>query len=460
MNDWPDAGVPPWVLGVFFGVAACIGIAFGMTCLKYTHMKIERLQENYEVDPANNEEPSPYYCHLSWIGGFSLIIIASGPLDMGALALLPQSVFAPLSGLTLCLNAVISPWLLGETLTNFDAAATCLVVIGAGLTTVFGSHKNENYTVDVLDELFSTSRVMIFECIVWIITAMCIVTVRATWFEEAYKNNPNSRVGPAAYGVIAGGAGAQQFLFLKASIELIKTAVEKGGVFLKFQTYVFFAGAIMCALIQIRFLNEGLASCDVVTFLPMYNTWLIMMGILNGAIVYNEFTENRMGAESNYVYFFLGCFLCLLGILVLMMGGPSKQTDFEEDNEESALLPPPTNERGSCMQSNCMQSAKEFIPISKDNLPTKISRPKEPKGDDAAGENQSAPLSARFEPAGEVERMQTPALQPVVPPKGSSPDQDHEVEESHVDMPDTSPNGSRTQGGYKKKKGKGRPRAN
>merc|ERR1711998_373862 len=113
----PRFEIPGWVVGVCFGMGACAGVALGMTCLKYTHMKIERLKllHDFYKDKRERDEhppPAPYYCHCSWIGGSLLILLASGPLDMGALALLPQSVFAPLSGLTLCMNAVISPWLL------------------------------------------------------------------------------------------------------------------------------------------------------------------------------------------------------------------------------------------------------------------------------------------------------------------------------------------------------------
>jgi len=337
-----NIGIPPYMFGVMMGIAACAGVAFGMTLLKWTHMKIERLEKLHEFNPTENPKPGVYYCQKEWWAGFGLIILASGPLDMGALALVPQSVFAPLSGLTLCLNAVISPWLLGENLANGDAAATALVVIGAGLTTMFGDHRAQIFTIDTLYDIFATTHVMLFECVVWVITAMMMITVKSHWFQTTYVANSKSRMGPGLYGLVAGSAGAQQFLFLKASIDLIKTGMEQGGsVFMSVDAWVFFAGAILCSLIQIRFLNEGLSLCDVVIFLPLYNTWLMIMGVLNGAIVYNDFSQENMGGGHKYVYFFLGCTLAVCGILALTMRVPGFTYDeVAEDGEDSSLLHP------------------------------------------------------------------------------------------------------------------------
>jgi len=297
------------------------------------------------------------------------------------------------------------------------------------MTTMFGSHTNEDFSVDIMMELFSAARVMVFECIIWVVTATCIVSVRSQWFVQAYMQEDNqSRVAPAMFGLIAGGAGSQQFLFLKATIELFKTAVEDGGsvVFLKFQTYLFLGAAIMCALIQIKFLNEGLAACDVVTFLPIYNTWLIMMGVLNGALVFNEFTAQRMGPISHYVYFFLGCSLCLLGIMALMLGGPSKLNELEEneDDENSALLKPPASPPSN--ERSCTQSAKDLIPFRKDALPAKLTKP-------STGPNPSD-VSTTFKPAGPVNALETPAITPHQPPS-TEIDQDIETGISPMSTP-------------------------
>merc|ERR1712227_179399 len=144
---------PEWVLGILLGIAGCLGIAFGMLLLKYTHLSIQHASNLHADDPDNYEMPRPFYCQILWWLGFILIMLASGPLDMAALSMIPQSVFAPLSGLTLCFNAVISPWLLGEKLAQGDAIATVLVVAGAGLTTMFGDHKKQSFTADELTEL-------------------------------------------------------------------------------------------------------------------------------------------------------------------------------------------------------------------------------------------------------------------------------------------------------------------
>lgn len=90
--------LPEWVFGLGLGIAGCFGIAFGMLLLKYTHMSIDRAQKLHERDPDAYGKPRPYYCQIWWWLGILLLLAASGPLDMAALSMIPQSVFAPLSG--------------------------------------------------------------------------------------------------------------------------------------------------------------------------------------------------------------------------------------------------------------------------------------------------------------------------------------------------------------------------
>jgi len=355
--------IPEWLLGVLLGIGGCLGIAFGMTLLKWTHMVLERRQILHEHDPDNHPAPSSYYWHPIWWAGLILILTASGPLDMAALALVPQSVFAPLSGLTLCLNAVISPWLLGENLADADAAATALVVIGAGLTTVFGDHKKQDFTVDQLVAIMSKDQVMVWLSCTWMVMALLLMMLKTTWFRKHYLNNKGARVGPLVYGVIAGIAGAQQFLFLKASVEIVKHAIEHGAVaFSHWSSYAFVVIAVVCALLQIRYLNEGLALYDNVIFLPMYNTWLIMIGVANGGIVYTEFANAAHGKK--FVYFFLGMGLALTGISMLTLRPGASSEEPEEEDERTRLIRRAAEEKEESARAwcNCMRSSLPPLP--------------------------------------------------------------------------------------------------
>merc|ERR1712070_666055 len=122
-----------------------------------------------------------------------------------------------------------------------------------------------------------------------------------------------------------------------------------------------------------------------------------MMGIVNGALVFNEFTPERMGPLSHYVYFFLGCALCLLGILALMLGGPSKSAD-EESDEQTPLVETPSDER------SCADTTRRCIPYTKENLPAKLSKTSQGPS--------PADRSHTFEPAEGLDRLETPALRP------------------------------------------------
>merc|ERR1712167_234516 len=126
--------------------------------------------------------------------------------DMAALALVPQSVFAPLSALTMCLNAVISPWLLGENLANADAVATALVVVGAGLTTMFGDHQKQDFTLQQMLGNFQNDEVIAYQMVLWLCFCLCVVALK-TKFCYKMVNSKETRIGPLRYGMVAGMAG-------------------------------------------------------------------------------------------------------------------------------------------------------------------------------------------------------------------------------------------------------------
>lgn len=100
------------------------------------------------------------------------MIVVPSPLDVASLALAPQSLLAPLSAVTLLLNALLGAVFLGgfrcccwgegvkgthgrgsesrrSTLTVYDKVATLLIFVGAILSTAFGSIRTTPMTCQV-----------------------------------------------------------------------------------------------------------------------------------------------------------------------------------------------------------------------------------------------------------------------------------------------------------------------
>ena len=172
-----------------------------------------------------------------------------------------------------------------------DAIATALIVLGAVVTTMFGSHSAQDYTPGSLNKVFQSPQAVMFEMCAWCFMAF-LALVQCQWGSVL-----GERFGATLYALIAGCAGAQQFSFLKAVVDILKTCIsgEDGGeTFFQMQTYGFIACTVLFALWQVNTLNKGLAKYDIVLFLPLYNSFLIIGGILCGTWIYNEFNADTM----------------------------------------------------------------------------------------------------------------------------------------------------------------------
>ena len=88
-----------WV-GVLCSLLACFGTVSGMMLQKLSHMRNEAL-------PVHQRKPV-LRRPLWWLSLFLMIVVPS-PLDVASLALAPQSLLAPLSAVTLLLNALLAP---------------------------------------------------------------------------------------------------------------------------------------------------------------------------------------------------------------------------------------------------------------------------------------------------------------------------------------------------------------
>ena len=65
-------------------------------------------------------------------------------------ALAGQSLIMPLTGVSVVMNQVLAPYILGERLTRVDVFATVIIVLGIVLSTAFGVHTSATFTMDKL----------------------------------------------------------------------------------------------------------------------------------------------------------------------------------------------------------------------------------------------------------------------------------------------------------------------
>jgi len=228
------------------------------------------------------------------------------------------------------LNAVIAPWYLGEELPCMDLIATMLIVVGTVITTMFGSHETQDYTPATLSQSFQQREAVLFELLMW--SFMLTIAVVQCHFMQSLGR----RTGATLYALLAGAAGAQQFSYLKAVVDIIKydLTTPGSGAFFQMQTYGFIACTVLFGVCQVTTLNKGLAKYDIVLFLPLYNSFLIIFGILCGCWIYGEFDSATMTTVQTLAFCAGGLVQC--GGILLLTTRQDEEASLESPRPRSA----------------------------------------------------------------------------------------------------------------------------
>ena len=136
-------------LGVVIGVVSNVTAAFGMAIQKLGHLQNARR-------PVEKQRVGLI------IGGFLTYTVGS-IINLGALALAPQSVVSGLGTLVLVANCFLAPVLLREPLSlRHDVPATTLIIGSTVLVVIFGSKCTPSFTADELQANFVATGHLVF----------------------------------------------------------------------------------------------------------------------------------------------------------------------------------------------------------------------------------------------------------------------------------------------------------
>lgn len=308
-----------WFVGVICSLLACLGTVTGMMLQKYSHMTEDRKPP----EKRRSEVKRP----LWWLSLVFMIAVPA-PLDFAALSFASLSILGPLAGVTLLLNVILSPIFLKEKLACNDIIGTVLICIGAGITTAFGSRDEKHYDVAGFHALYQRPIFIAFFVLVNIVLVTLILVVKFMKNGRRVATTPNENwlipFLPHLLGCLTGLAGAEQMALSKSIVEITSVSVKAndgGKQFTYPLTYAIICFGVALAILQIKSLNTGLSLYDVVYFLPIYNSYLIVWNIVVGLIYFDEIatlTDLQVGM------FFLGTVVVVAGVLLL-----KKQDKFE-----------------------------------------------------------------------------------------------------------------------------------
>ena len=157
-----------WLFGIAASIVGSFGVAAGGVLQKRAHTR-------NDAAPAATRSRKccgGCLCNLEWFVGFMLFAIIPIPFAMVSLALAGQSLIMPLTGVSVVMNQVLAPAVLGEKLTRVDVLATVIIVAGIAISSVFGVHSSATYTMDKLVGKHTMHRLWLIKMMNFVINMM------------------------------------------------------------------------------------------------------------------------------------------------------------------------------------------------------------------------------------------------------------------------------------------------
>jgi hypothetical protein len=303
-----------WLIAVGLAVLAAFSNNFGVNLQKLAWTKKQQGEVGQSV----------YRSY--WLFGMVCIILAS-LFDFAALGFGPQSVIAPIGSLTMVANVLVAPVMHGEKLRRSMFGATLLILSGCVLAVMSASHLNVICDVESLLSLYWTRRF-----VAYFVTIVAFVTLVLNFIQRA--EDVERELGPAspayvrlfpyhriAYALLSGVFGAQSVLFARSFNELIISSMRGHRFFLSYPgAYAIFGSLAGCIVLQIYYLNQGLARFESLYNVPVFTTTFIVGTVLGGGIFYGEFSDFSV---KQAILFPFGVALCVSGVFLLVWQTPA-----------------------------------------------------------------------------------------------------------------------------------------
>lgn len=273
-------GVPAWLIAVM----VCLG-ASGLTVVGLV------LQKKGSQAEGNHWRLGHIVLSPDWVLGFLCVVCASVPMDLLAYSLAPMGLTAPLSGVTVALNMMLAPRLLGERLETWpDAPASVLIMLGTVFTTASGPREEPIYTPDKLwtllgDRYFLIFFITIAALVVFSAVTMCRLGDALKVSSRRPEGARLSMLEVLLPTTIAGGSGALTNISLKA-VGVLMRAGEPAVSYLPWAVLT-----AVPALLQLNYMSKGLQLYPQTVFIPIYTAILVLLSTVGGIIFYQEYVQ-------------------------------------------------------------------------------------------------------------------------------------------------------------------------
>jgi len=299
-----------WVAGIACSCFSSLATAIGTILQKKAHMVQETLP-----DEEKSHEIGGIVLNRYWFAALAIMVLVPLPFDFASFALAPQSVIVPISGLTIVLNQVLSPLMLGETLTHVEIVGTTIILVGVILTSASAGGNPTSFTVCELIGRYG-ERDFLIVCLL----VLSLMGVNMFWVHTRRHPVFLERLRPEMLAFIAGCFGGFLQLGFKALGELAKGEIGpvETNTWRTLWPYIHILVVPLLGLIMISYVNRGLQAYDSILFTPLFFTNLIVLSSTLGLIYYEEF-EGFIAWQ--FTLFPLGIIVIVFGIAFMTLKG-------------------------------------------------------------------------------------------------------------------------------------------
>ena len=281
--DDGDAGMN-LVLGVFFTMVSSVVDTGAMMLMKLEQLKNK---ERRAAGTKADTEWNGIVLNKRWLFGLFLMIFVAAPSQGAAVTLASQSVVMPFAGLNIALSMVIGPRMLGERVSRADLTAVAVIILGTVLSTVAGPQTGVHYDAAYVMARWQAPEVLALLAVEAAAAVAAVAALRGGWVGSKWWAEVT------LWGFLLGLYGGMMNTVFKGMGEIAESGgsaahgLALGGFDGRALAAYCVLVAVMAAVLMV-ILNMGLSRFDGTLVYPLYLGFLIVFGVVNGAVYWEE----------------------------------------------------------------------------------------------------------------------------------------------------------------------------
>ncbi|ETV79918.1 hypothetical protein H257_07121 [Aphanomyces astaci] len=263
-----------------------------------------------------------------WGGGMALIVVVNPALCISAYKFAPQSLLAPMGGLCVVWNTVLSPYILNETLRTRDMIGATIIFLGCVVVGGVGSHQTHDIPINELASHFTSAPFLVY-ITTYIVVLMILLRCASPAFFQAWgyhhrrrddeiSDDPNvifkSTCCRVSLASMAGSISGQLYCMC-ALLRL--THNDPREVFTTPLVYVVGLAALGFAMSGLYLMNMALHLYDALFVIYIYEATLLMGGAISGICFFGDMKDL---SGWHWGVYSAGIAFILVGIVVLSTG--------------------------------------------------------------------------------------------------------------------------------------------